>query len=145
ILTACLFTGTLMAQTPVNKTYPVDAGQRISLRFDYPELIKVTTWDKNEVSITGMVTINGGENDDAFELTQSSSSRTLYIENKIRDLKNLPHRVTVTRGTEKIVFQNKEEYQKYIDANGKQFNSTSWGVDMDIILEIKVPKNADTK
>jgi hypothetical protein len=56
-----LFTGVLLAQTPVNKTYPVTADQKISLRFDYPELVKITTWDKNEISIVGSVSINSGE------------------------------------------------------------------------------------
>ena len=56
----CLFTGALAAQTPVNKTWPVAAAQKIFLRFDYPELIKISTWDKNEISITGSASINGG-------------------------------------------------------------------------------------
>ncbi|MDZ7649610.1 MAG: hypothetical protein U5K54_21975 [Cytophagales bacterium] len=50
----------LAAQSPVNKTYAVTAGENISLRFDYPELIKISTWDKNEISITGTVSINSG-------------------------------------------------------------------------------------
>ena len=54
-----LFTGVLLAQTPVNKTYPVTTGQKISFRFDYPELVKISTWDKNEISIVGTVSING--------------------------------------------------------------------------------------
>ena len=64
-----LITGVLaVGQTPVNKSYPVTAGQKISMRFDYPEMVRVTTRDKNEISITGTVSINGGESDDAFEL-----------------------------------------------------------------------------
>lgn len=140
-----LVTGVLVAQTPVNKSYPVAPGQRISMRFDYPELIKVSTWDKNEVSITGTVTINGGESDDAFELFHSTSGNTLSIENKIRNLKELPHRITVTRGNEKITFKSKEDYRKYCDEHGKDFNMTSTGVDIDIVLEIKVPKSIETQ
>lgn len=140
-----LFTGALTAQTPVNKTYPVSAGQKIVMRFDYPELVKISTWDKNEISIEGMVRINGGEHDDAFELLQSASGNTIKIESKIRNMKELPQRITVTNGNEKIVFQNKSEYRKYCEENGKSFNTTSWGVDIDIVLEIKVPKNVTTE
>jgi|APTNR8051073442_1049403.scaffolds.fasta_scaffold00047_136 hypothetical protein len=140
-----LVTGELVAQTPVNKSYPVAPGQRISMRFDYPELIKVSTWDKNEISITGTVSINGGESDDAFELLQSISGNTLAIENKIRNIKDLPQRITVTKGNEKIVFKSKADYKEYCEKYGKDFNMTSHGVDIDIVLEIKIPKNMETE
>src|SRR5688572_12230931 len=140
-----LFTGALVAQTPVNKSYPVSAGQKIALHFDYPDLIKISTWDKNEISITGMVTINGGESDDAFELSHIISGNVISIENRIKGLKELPHRITVTRGSEKIIFRSKSDYRKYADEHGGDFNTTSWGVDIEIMLEIKVPKNMETK
>lgn len=139
-----LLTGVLEAQTPVNKVYPVSAGQKISLRFDYPELVRISTWDKNEISITGTVSINGGESDDAFELLQSTSGNSIYIENKIRNLKDLPQRITVTRGGEKLTFKSKADYKKYCDETGHDFNVKSWGVDMDIVLEVKVPRNMET-
>ena len=92
IILISLFTGALAAQTPVNKNYPVSAGQKISLHFDYPELVKISTWDKNEISITGTVSINGGEHDNAFELIQSTSGNTMNIENKIRNMKASSYR-----------------------------------------------------
>ncbi|HNV30783.1 MAG TPA: hypothetical protein PKJ83_16675 [Cyclobacteriaceae bacterium] len=145
VILISLFTGALAAQTPVNKVYPVTAGQKISLRFDYPELVKISTWDKNEISITGSVSINGGENDDAFELFQSTSGNMIYIENKIRNLKELPHRITVTNNGEKITFKTKADYQKYCEEHGRNFNQRSEGVDMDILLEVKVPMNIEAK
>lgn len=138
-----LFTGVVLAQTPVNKTYPVKQGQKISLRFDFPELVKISTWDKNEISITGSVSINGGENDDAFELLENNSASVISIENKIRNLKELPHRITIVNKGEKITFKSKADYQKYCEENGKNFNTRSEGVDMDILLEVKVPKSAE--
>jgi hypothetical protein len=141
----CFFTGVATAQTPVNKTYPVSAAQSISLRFDYPELVKISTWDKNEISITGTVSINGGENDDAFELLQSTKGNSIYIENKIRNLKELPHRITIVNNGEKITFKTRADYQKYREEKGTQYNVRSEGVDMDILLEIKVPRNVSVK
>jgi len=143
-LLATFITGVLVAQTPVNKVYPVSAGQKISLRFDFPELVRISTWDKNEISITGTVSINGGESDDAFELLQSTSGNSIYIENKIRNLKDLPQRITVTLGGEKLTFKSKADYKKYCDETGHDFNVKSWGVDMDIVLEVKVPRNIET-
>jgi hypothetical protein len=145
VIIICLFTGALAAQTPVNKSYPVSAGQKISLRFDYPELVKISTWDKNEISVGGSVSINGGENDDAFELLHYTSGNTIHIENKIRNLKELPHRITVVDNGEKVTFKTKADYQKYCEEHGRHFNQRSEGVDMDILLEVKVPKNLEVK
>jgi hypothetical protein len=133
------------AQTQINKSIAVSAGQNVVIHFDYPELIRVSTWDKNEVSIQGTVSINSGENDDAFELFTSSSGNTVSIRNEIKDLKNLPHRYTIVDGAQKITFKNRAELKKYQDQNGRQFEMMSSGVDMEIILEIKVPRNVKTK
>lgn len=132
------------AQTPINRSIPVKAGQKIEMHFDYPELVRVSTWDKNEISIQGSVSINAGENDDAFELITSGTGNTISIKNEIKDMKNIPHRITIVDGAEKIVFRNKEELKKYQQEHGKNFNRMSYGLEMDIILEIKVPRNTET-
>ena len=134
-----------LAQTAINKSIPVSARQKINMHFDYPELVRVSTWDKNEISIQGSVSINGGENDDAFVLETSTSGNVISIESRINGLKSLPQRITVNQGGQKIVFKTKADYRKYCDENGKNFNSMSTGVDMDIVLEIKVPRNVDTR
>lgn len=145
LIALTLFTGVAMAQTPVNKSYPATTGQKVSLRFDYPELVKISTWDKNEVAIMGSVSINGGEHDEAFEIEQSTSNNTIYIENRIKNLKSLPKRITVIRGTERLTFKSEADYKKYYDETSSNFNVKSWGVDMDIVLEIKVPRGMETK
>lgn len=145
IILIIFLTGSLAAQTPVTKSFATSAGQKILLRFDYPELIKVSTWEKNEISVTGKVSINGGENDDAFEIAQSLSGNTLVIESRVKNLKHLPHRYTINRGEEKVTFKTKDDFEKYKREHGGDFNYTSQGVDMDITLEIKVPRNMETK
>lgn len=144
VFMSSLLIGVAVAQTPINKSFAVATGQSVVFKFDYPELVKITTWDKNEISITGTVSINGGENDDALEIVQSTSDKTLTIENKIRNMKQLPQRITITKGEEKITFKTKADFEKYCQENGRHFNMTTMGVDMDIILEIKVPKNIST-
>lgn len=132
------------AQTKVNETVPLKAGQRVELSFDYPELIKITTWDKNEISIEGTVSINSGEHDDAFVVNISNNGPIVKIKNEIRNMKNLPHRVTAFDGAEKIVFASKEEFKNYERQQGKKFGRVSYGLDMDIILEIRIPANTVT-
>src|SRR5260221_9747731 len=141
-----LLSGTgLSAQMTVNKSVRVQPGQKIEMHFDYPELIRVTTWEKNEISVQGSVSINGGESDDAFELITSIAGNTVSVRNEIHNLKTLPQRITITRNGQKIVFKSKADYKKYADQNGKDYNMMSCGVDMDIFLEIKVPRSVETR
>jgi hypothetical protein len=134
------------AQTQLNKTIPVQSGQRINMRFDYPDLVRVSTWDKNEISVQGTVSINGGENDDAFIFENSVNGNTVDIRSSIKDLKFLPQRVTVTREDgQKIMFKSKAELKKYQEVNGKNYNCMSFGPDIDIELVIMVPKNIETR
>lgn len=145
ILALILSTGLALGQTFIQKSYPVATGQKIDLRFDYPEQVRLSTWDKNEVQITGQVSINAGENDDAFVLESSTDNNTVYVRNEIRNLKSLPHRITVIRGDEKITFKSKEDYHAYRDKHGVDWNMKSYGLDLEIKLEVKVPRNTQTK
>jgi hypothetical protein len=144
LLIAMATTG--IAQLTVNKSIPVAAGQKLKIHFDYPELVKISTWDKNEINIQGTVLINGGENDDAFVLNTGTEGQTITVKNEIKDMKNLPHRITVKDGAQTLVFRDKAALRKYQQENGRaEFERMSWGVDMDIVLEIKVPHNMGTE
>ncbi|MEX2233761.1 MAG: hypothetical protein WD824_16470 [Cyclobacteriaceae bacterium] len=132
------------AQTEINKTLPVQAGQTIVMHFDYPELIQITTWERNEISIQGEVSINGGENDDAFILENTTTGNVIKINSLIKDLKKLPERITIMRDGQKIMFRDKAELNKYQSQHGRGYNNMSWGPDIDIQLEIKVPRNTET-
>ena len=145
IAVICAVAQLAIAQTTVNKSIPVQANQKISFRFDYPELIRITTWDKNEISIQGTVSINAGENDDAFILDASTSGNVVLITSEIKNLKNLPHRITIMNEGKKTTFKNKAEWNKHKADYHDKNNWMSEGVDMDITLEIKVPKNIETR
>src|SRR5687767_10488921 len=58
---------------------------------------------------------------------------------------SLRQRITIVRDGQKIIFRDKAELNKYQEQNGKGYNTMSWGADMDIQLEIKVPANVDTR
>lgn len=133
------------AQTNIDRSIPVQKGQTIAMNFDYPELIRVSTWDKSEIGITGSVVINGGENDDAFTLETATEGSVVKVSAGIRDIRNLPHRITITRDGQKIMFSNREEFRKYQQQHGYAYSSMSTGPDIDILLEIKVPRNIETQ
>ena len=133
------------AQTSLNKSIPVSAGKPVKFTFDYPEMIRITTWDKNEISIQGTVSINNGENDDAFVLDVDNNGSALNIRGRIKNMEDLPQRITVVQGGVKTVFQNESEWRKFKKESGKgNFQMMNKGVDMDITLEIKVPAGMKT-
>lgn len=137
--------GIITAQTQINKSFPATKNQSISLKFDYPQLIKISTWDKNEVQISGTVKINDNENNEAFQIKESKEGNSLVIEGNVSGIDNLPRRITVHNRNEKLTFKTKEDYQQYCKANNATFNTMSNGVDMNIELEIKVPKSLKTQ
>ena len=145
ILAASFVFGLTAAQTAINKSFPTDKIQKLSLKFDYPQLIKISTWDKSEVQILGTVNINENENNNAFQIKESKDGNSLVIEGKMSEMKNIPHRITVQKGSQKLIFKSREEYQKYCKENNVTFSSMTDGVDIDIQLEIKVPKSLATQ
>jgi hypothetical protein len=141
-LLCCIIITAATAQTKVSKSYPVKPGQKIQLDFDYPKVIRISTWDKNEVSIEALVDINQGDNDTAFVIYNTNEGNELSIRNEIKNMKNLPRLYTVTQGGQKTVFRSKEDYREFIAKTGNQAGrNTSEGVDMQITMEIKVPAN----
>lgn len=133
-----------IAQTPIGKSVSVKPGQRLHMNFDYPDLIKVKTWDKNEIRIEGTVSINGGENDDAFELLTETETNIISIRSQINDMKNLPQHITVLKDGKKIIFKDKKEYKRYKELNGSAFDVMSYGQEFEIQIEITVPKSMET-
>lgn len=135
---------TSFAQTKIAEVIPFQKGKTVKLHFDYPELIKISTWDGPDIQINGTVSINDGENDDAFKIETDNSGSTISIKGSVKNLDQLPQRVTIFHDGQKIVFKDKAELKKYQQEHGKTFNRMNFGADLDIVLEIKVPRNAET-
>lgn len=133
------------AQTTLSRSFSVLKGQVVRMHFDYPELIEVTTWDGNEIVMQGTVSINGGENDDAFVLENTLSGNTININGHIKDIKHLPQRVTIIRKGQKIIFRDKAAFGKYQEEHGKDYTQMSFGPEIEIVLQIKVPRNIETR
>ncbi|HCN51202.1 MAG TPA: hypothetical protein DIT10_19265 [Chryseobacterium sp.] len=133
------------AQTPVNKNFSVNKNQKVLLKFDYPELIKISTWDKDEIQISGTVNINDNESNNAFLIKDSKDGNSLVVEGTVPDVENLPHKITVKHEGKKLSFKTREEYQEFCKVNNVTFNTVNTGVEIHIELEIKVPKSLQTQ
>lgn len=129
------------AQETVTKSYPAQAGEQINLRFDYP-VVKISTWDKNEVSVVAHVDINDHENDNAFELEQSSDNGEMTIRDHFKDMDNIPRRYTIVRNGVKTVYKSKEAFREAQKEPGveQSYEGTNW----DVTLEIKIPSSCTT-
>src|SRR5687768_15255967 len=95
ILTLCVAIS--VAQTQVEKTIPWKTGAQLQVDFDHPDL-KIHTWDKNEVVVTGTASINHGENDNAFELIVEETPGVVKISSQLKDKENIPQRITIRKG-----------------------------------------------
>lgn len=138
---ALLLTSTLFAQQPQVKTYPAAAVKKLELRFDFPKTVKLSTWNRNEVQVTAYVSINDGENNDAFQLLDEQADGVLKLKNIIKDMDKIPHTYKVISDGEVKVFRSKEDMKEFRSHTGGNKFSYSDGVDMEIKLEIKVPES----
>src|SRR6478609_576909 len=137
------------SQTKVEKHIAVQPGSKLIMNFDYPELIKLQTWDKNEILITGTVSINEGENDNAFELQVKQEGNTIAVTSVIKDKENLPKRIVIKQGDTEYVFRAKDvndpEVQKFFDQHGREYSYISNGLAHHITLNVFVPEQLSTE
>jgi hypothetical protein len=138
----------LLAQRNIEKKVAVPTGQILSLEFDYPELIKVYAGTTNELIIKGKVSINRGENDEAFELKQEQNGNVIRIISGLRDKDKLPKRLVLKKGDQEYYFKtdnyNSPEVQKFLEENGNEYAYMNNGIIMNIELEVYLPKGVST-
>jgi hypothetical protein len=136
------------AQTKIEKIIPVRSGQTLNMDFEFPELIKLQTWDKNEILIKGDVSIKNGENYDSFELIVNQAGNKIEVSTNLKDKENIPHRIVIKKGDTEYFFRAKDtndpEVQKFLEDNGRQYAYMSNGIIKEITLEIFVPKGMET-
>jgi len=147
ITAALLLIGvSVLAQTPVNKSLSTAGASEIRMNFKYPELIKISTWDKNEVSVTGRASINNGLNDDAFKLGLEKDGSVINITSNIENLDKLPQKIMIKKDGMKYFFDtdniNDPKIKAFHEEHGDgNYQYQMHGVIKEIKLEIKVPKS----
>ena len=147
-----LLTGLLIAilpiyafsQTRLTKTYPVQNGQNIDFKFDYPKVIHISSWDKKEIEINASININNGANDSAFTLNETTVDGKIAISNKI-DLDKIPDSYYIMANGIKTKFTSKQDMENY-KKDKAGINGISYYQQKDIVvtIEIKVPANIST-
>lgn len=146
-LMAC--SGYVIAQTSVEKTIPVKQGQTIEMILDEAEVVRMHTWDKNEILVKGEVTINRGENDSAFELRSSTSGNTVLVESNLADKDKIPHRILIHKDGQEYYFKtdkhNDPGIRKFLQENGQAYTWMNTGIIKKVILEVYIPKTSTCK
>ncbi len=133
------------AQTNINKSFQASGLTSLKGDFTWGD-VSISNWNENRIEITGTVTINNGENDEAFRLETEQSGGVLSIKTYVKDMNDLPKMVTVIHDGEKYSFKKDDNYKKKLKELKEQlgvdnFNTYNNGVDLDIKLQIKLPAN----
>lgn len=134
-----VFVLTGQAQEKKTQTYQLKGVDKISLQFEYPHVIKIKTWDKNEVQIISHLDINDGKDNENFTLTDRSSHNVLSIVSKLKGLGRYENvYMNVKDGVDKNGNNTRDATRVSLRKKGRE---TSRGVEVLIELEIYVPKN----
>ncbi len=132
------------AQTKIEKSISLQGAAKIRLAFEFTQLIKVHTWDKQDIRITGSVSINRGENDDAFQLVSKISGSTLEVVGELKDKDNIPRRTIIKKGDQEYYFKANDasdaKVREFLKENGGDYTYMNNGIIQEITLEIFVPK-----
>lgn len=114
-------------QTIVEKTVKVKSQKSVNLDFDFADEIKISGWDKNEIYVKAIVSINDNEDNDAFKMESIENSSSISF---ISDIENM-----------KEISKNRVTVRKSKDGERTITYNDGWHIDMDIYFEVFVPKN----
>lgn len=145
LLALLLLSTIAYSQKEVKYEFDATNIKEVNIQLEFPELVKLKSWDGDKVRITGSAMVNMGAHDDNFEIEANREPGRLFITSQIRDIGNIPHKVWAKQEDGTIRYFDSpdwrsEEVQKYLDENPGH-RSISNGVIKQIALEIYVPKN----
>jgi hypothetical protein len=148
LLINILFCLPVTAQRKIDQSYPLPASKKVNLDFRESSRVKVKSWDKNEVGIQISVSINEGENDNAFELRAQQNNDELYLETLINDAENIPKKNFIMKDGIRYYVKstdwNSKEIQEFKAMHGgTDISFIGSGIVKDIFIEVFVPKNAN--
>lgn len=126
----------------IEKTYQLSANEKLSLDFEYPELVKISTWDKQEVLIKAKVLINNQDATEDFTLSENRSSNQLVISSHLKNKDKYENNyITVAddEDDDESVIVSRSGKTITIGDKGKRYYS---GTRIEIEVEITLPKNA---
>ncbi|WP_214072227.1 hypothetical protein [Mucilaginibacter sp. dw_454] len=128
------------AQSTITRSYPVKAGEPINFKFDYPT-VKISTWDKNEISVVAKIDLNDAEKNDYFSLEEQELNGVVTISNHT-NFDKIPRQYSITRNGVKTFYKTKQEYKDAQKLPG--VTQSNEGANIDAVVEIKVPAGCAT-
>ncbi|PZP48630.1 MAG: hypothetical protein DI598_09775 [Pseudopedobacter saltans] len=129
----------LFAQQIIEKSFSIQKGQPVRLKFDFPK-VKVSSWNKNEVKVKVTLNINDGKNNDKFRLLDKTEDGTLIISDTI-DFKHIDQQYYAELNGEKKKFDTKEDFENFkSDHKGEKYSFYSSN-NADVQIEVLVPSN----
>jgi hypothetical protein len=137
---------TVFAQTSLQETVDVSRNQKVNITVNDANLINISGWDENYISIKASVQINNGKNDDSYKIEIQNKEGAVYIEGFIRNKDQLPRIIQIKKGDQIYSFNtddiNSPDIQKFYEEQGKDgIQWTSHGVMWDIQYEISIPQH----
>ncbi|WP_316809657.1 hypothetical protein [Pedobacter agri] len=132
-----------LSQEKIAKLYPVKKGQTVDFKFDYPKIIRVSNWDKNEISVEASIKVNGVAANDVFSLLNSEADGKVLIENKV-DMDKVPQQFYTVENGEKQMFDSRAQMEAFIKEKGNTVTSSYQTKDIEILIDIKLPANVVT-
>jgi hypothetical protein len=134
--------GAAHAQRSLKESIPLQGATEMLLRLDDARLISIDTWDGDEVLITGTVTINNNENNEAFQVKVQQEASEIVLTAGIEQEDSLPQRITVHQNGQDYLLNasgtDDSVVQQFIREKGG-YDWLSRGVQKDISLQVKVP------
>ncbi|MFY8128124.1 MAG: hypothetical protein ACOVMM_07080 [Chitinophagaceae bacterium] len=137
LILICGLYNAAISQTKLHNQFSVANINKVKFVFDYPQLIKIKTWAKNEVAVSALVNINNGKFNDSFRISQTQKDDVLVIEGKIKNLVDLWGNVTINSKNSNGNQSNKNQYKKYFN-NGNLHNGEPCNTDVNIDIEVTV-------
>lgn len=143
-LTVLLYAGTAYAQRKLDERIPLQNADKIVLNVDDTELIRVDSWDQPDIAITGTVTINANENNEAYQIQVNREAQALTVKTHIENEDSLPHRITVHQGGQDYMLNASDTQDDVVQRFIKEKGGYDWmskGVQKDIQLQVMIPAN----
>ena len=140
-----LFTFSLVkSQTTISRTFEINKIKKLKLDFDYPKLVKLQTWDKNEVLVEAKININEGENNNEFVIKDILVEDVLKIEGYIKDISTLNRRLSLANKNKVVDLRDKNALNALAKNNSCNDNVYTYNLDVDIEIVIYVPRSLAT-
>ena len=150
MLPLLLLPGLLLSQTLVTESVETRAGQSVVMRFDDLEQIAIEVWEQPTIKIEARVSINSGENDDAFRITVDNANDVLNLSTEIVGKEDLPEKIAIHYGDQDHYFNTGDwshpDVQAFLEKYGREnMQWMSHGPLIDITVKVFVPENIELK